>query len=751
MSAWEYVSLVIIVISYFIFVNNLEACLLAETPKNCYYFCYHFQRSTSILGIFPYSLVTCITTQVLVFVKFVILYNGYVLYDVSVDTQEVAGSNPAALTTIPINLSINMSEVQINFPDGSTKSFTKGTSVGDILKASGIMQDVVGALVDGSLVDFWHEVEHDASFEPVVFGSDQGLHLIRHTAAHIMAEAVQAIFPEAKVTIGPVIDNGFYYDFDFPRGFTPEDLEQIEKKMQEIVKEKKPLVRRKVSREDAIKTFGDMGESYKVEIIEDLPPDEMITIYDQDGWYDLCRGPHAQSTGTVKAFKLLSIAGAYWRGDEHNPMLQRIYGTAFWNKKELKDYIAKLEEAKKRDHRRLGRELDLFSIQEDIGPGLVLWHPKGAKIRRIIEDFWKTQHDRFGYELLYTPHIAKLDLWKTSGHVDFYKENMYSPMEVENSEYQIKPMNCPFHIMIYKSGIRSYRDLPLRWAEVGTVYRYERSGVLHGLLRVRGFSQDDAHIFCRPDQIEQEVLGVLDLTVYFLQTFGFDDYEIYLSTRPEKFVGTEDVWEKATEALRNALNKKGLPYEMDEGGGAFYGPKIDLKIKDVLGRAWQCSTVQVDFNLPDRFDMSFIGEDNSRHQPIMIHRAVFGSIERFFGILIEHYGGAFPLWLSPAQVRIATIADDQITYADSVYDELVYNNIRVEKDYRNEKLGFKVREAQMEKIPYLLVIGAKEEEQKLVAPRKLGGTNLDSMSTKEFLDIISVENNPDAWREENKK
>jgi threonyl-tRNA synthetase len=641
-----------------------------------------------------------------------------------------------------------MSEVRIKLPDGIEKTFPKGTSIGEIFRSVGIEDSVIGAKVDGKLADFWFEVESDATVEPVSSNSPSGLDLIRHTAAHVMAEAVQDLFPEAKVTIGPVIENGFYYDFDFPRGFVPEDLEKIESRMKEIAEENKPLIRKKVSRKEALKTFEKDGESYKVEIINDLPPDEQITIYEQGKWYDLCRGPHAPSTGFVKAFKLLSIAGAYWRGDERNPMLQRIYGTAFTNTKDLEDYLKKLEEAKKRDHRRLGKELDLFSIQEEIGPGLVLWHPKGARIRRIIEDFWRKEHESRGYDILFTPHLAKLDLWRTSGHLDFYHENMYSPMEVENSQYQIKPMTCPFHIMIYKSRIRSYRDLPLRWAEIGTVYRYERSGVLHGLLRVRGFSQDDAHIFCRPDQTEEEVRKVLDLTVFFLKTFGFEDYEVYLSTRPEKFVGNVENWDKATEALQNAIKAKGLDYQVDEGGGAFYGPKIDLKIKDVLGRAWQCSTVQVDFNLPQRFEMSFVGDDNRRHTPIMIHRAIFGSFERFFGILIEHYGGAFPLWLSPVQVRVATIGEEQVQYAETVCEALKKNMIRVEKDFRNEKLGFKVREAQLEKIPYLLVIGNKEGETQTVAPRRLGGKNLPSMSVEEFLSLVEKENDPYRWKEE---
>lgn len=640
-----------------------------------------------------------------------------------------------------------MEQVNIHLPDGAERTFPKGTTVGEIINQIGIQNGTVGAKVNGRLVDFWFEIDADADLAPIGAGTEEGLFFIRHTAAHIMAEAVQSLFPDAKVTIGPVIENGFYYDFEYSRGFTPEDLEKIEAKMKEIIDQKKPLTRREVTRESAISLFDEEGENYKVEIVNDLPEGEKITIYDQGEWHDLCRGPHAPSTGYVKAFKLLSTAGAYWRGDERNPMLQRIYGTAFWNNKDLKNYLNKLEEAKKRDHRKLGKELDLFSIQDETGAGLVLWHPKGSRVRRVIEDFWRDQHERYGYELLYTPHIAKIDLWKTSGHLEFYNENMYPRMEVENTEYQIKPMNCPFHIMIYKTAIRSYRDLPLRWAEIGTVYRYERSGVLHGLLRVRGFSQDDAHIFCRPDQIEDEVIGVLDLTLMFLKTFGFDDYEIYLSTRPEKYVGTEDGWDKATEALRRALESKGIEYEVDEGGGAFYGPKIDLKIKDVLGRAWQCSTVQVDFNLPERFDMSFIGEDNNRHRTIMIHRAIFGSMERFFGVLIEHYGGAFPTWLSPVQVRIATIGDEQNQYAEELYQKLKSENIRVEKDVRNEKLGLKVREAQLEKIPYLLVIGKKEMDNGTVAPRKLGGENMSLMTIDEFVNHIAIELNPEKWRE----
>ncbi len=647
-----------------------------------------------------------------------------------------------------------MEKVQIKLPDGEIKTFPKGMTIGQIFRSLGIGDNIIGARANGRLVDFWFEVDLDSTIEPVTLNSTSGLELIRHTAAHVMAEAVQSVFNKdmkpnerIKVTIGPVIENGFYYDFDYSRGFVPEDLEKIEDKMRQIIDEDKPLIRKKVSREEAIRIFENDGETYKVEIINELPYNEQITIYQQGDWYDLCRGPHVPSTGYVKAFKLLSIAGAYWRGDEKNPMLQRIYGTAFSNKRDLDEYLAKIEEAKKRDHRRLGRELDLFSIQDEIGPGLVLWHPKGARIRRVIEDFWRSQHERRGYDILFTPHVAKLDLWKTSGHLDFYQEYMYSSMDIDDIAYQIKPMTCPFHIMIYKSKVRSYRDLPLRWAEIGTVYRYERSGVLHGLLRVRGFSQDDAHIFCRPDQIEGEVLGALDLTIFFLRTFGFDDYEAYLSTRPEKFVGSEEGWERATEALKGALETKGVDYATDEGGGAFYGPKIDLRIKDVLGRAWQCSTIQVDFNLPERFNINFIGDDNSRHAPIMIHRALLGSFERFFGILIEHYGGAFPLWLSPVQVRVASIGEGQISYAQDVYETLKKHDLRVDKDFRNEKLGLKVREAQLEKIPYLLVIGEKEVENKTVTPRKRGGKNLPSMTTEAFLGLIGKENDPHMWRE----
>ena len=637
-------------------------------------------------------------------------------------------------------------DIQVNI-DGEQSNFSSGITVGEVLAELDGDKSVVGAVVDGQIVDFWHRLEGDCDLLPVKSNTEASLGLLRHTTAHILAEAVQSLFPEARVTIGPVIENGFYYDFDFERGFTPEDLENIEAKMLEITKKNRPLVRKSVTREEAVATFSRMKENYKVEIINDLPEGEEITIYDQTDWYDLCRGPHLPSTGLIKAFKLTSSAGAYWRGNENNPMLQRIYGTAFWDKKDLRKYLRDLEEAKKRDHRKLGRELELFSVNDEIGPGLILWHPRGAKVRSVIEDFWKREHVSKGYELLYTPHMAKLDLWRTSGHVDFYSQNMFSCMEVENSDYQVKPMNCPFHILIYKSKTRSYRDLPIRWAEIGTVYRYERSGVLHGLLRVRGFSQDDAHIFCRPDQIREEVSGVLRLTLDFLRTFGFDNYEIFLSTRPEKFVGSEENWERSIDAIEKALSDVGLPYGVDIGGGAFYGPKIDLKIKDVIGRAWQCSTIQVDFNLPERFEMEFVGEDNARHTPIMIHRAIFGSIERFFGILIEHYGGAFPLWLSPEQVRVASVGQNQAEYCEEVCAELRRRGIRVGSDLRNEKLGYKVREAQVMKIPYLLVVGDKEVETGTVAPRKYGGNAMEALPVDDFIEIVAGENDPYRWME----
>ena len=563
------------------------------------------------------------------------------------------------------------------------------------------------------------------------------LETIRHSCAHLMAQAVQELFPGTQVTIGPVIEDGFFYDFSRKDAFVPEDLVKIEKRMKELTAADIPIVRSEISREEAKKKFSDMGETFKVEIIESIDPNEPITIYSQGDWGDLCGGPHVESTKKIKAFKLLHTSSAYWRGDERNPVLQRIYGTAWNTEKELRLYLKRLEEAKKRDHRKLGKELDLFSVSDDIGPGLILWHPKGARIRHLMEEFWKKEHFRHGYEMVISPHAAKIDLWKTSGHTEFYKDNMFSNMDVEGREYVMKPMNCPFHIQIYKTKLRSYRDLPVRFGELGTVYRYERSGVLHGLLRVRGFTQDDAHLFCRPSQIEEEITKVLDLIVFVLQSFGFHEYKIYLSTRPEKYVGSDSGWESATKALETALNNKNLEFEVDPGEGVFYGPKIDIKIKDSLNRYWQVSTVQVDFNLPEKFDITYVEEDGQRRQPIMLHRALMGSLERFFGCLIEHYAGAFPLWLAPVQIILLPITDNHTEYTDKIAEELEESGIRVEKDLRNEKIGFKIREAQLQKIPYMIVLGDKEVETSTLSVRRRRSKETRTLDLKTFLNEVN--------------
>lgn len=564
------------------------------------------------------------------------------------------------------------------------------------------------------------------------------LEKLRHSTAHVMAQAVKRLYPETLVTIGPAIENGFYYDFDREEPFKPEDLQKIENLMHEIVKENFPVVRSELNKEEALKFFEGKGEKYKKELITEIE-DEEVSIYTQGEFADLCRGPHVGSTGDIKSFKLLSVAGSYWRGDENNKMLQRIYGIAFYSRKDLGEYLDRLEEAKKRDHRKLGKELDLFHVDEEIGSGLILWHPKGALVRTIIEDFWRKEHYKNGYQILYSPHIARAHLWETSEHLNFYKENMYSPMDIDGTDYIVKPMNCPFHIKIYNSRLRSYRELPFRWAELGTVYRYEKTGVLHGLLRVRGFTQDDAHIFCRSDQLPEEISKALDFTIFILRSFGFEEYQIYLSTKPDKFVGSEESWEKATTALKGALDKSGMAYEIDAGEGVFYGPKIDVKIKDSLGRAWQCSTIQVDFNLPERFKISYIGEDGQPHQPIMIHRALMGSLERFFGCLIEHFAGAFPTWLAPVQVRILTITDNHIKYAEEISEFLKKDGIRVELDSRNEKVGFKIREAQTSKIPYMLIIGDKEIKDKAVAVRKRKEKKTETMDSEDFLSKLNKE------------
>lgn len=626
-------------------------------------------------------------------------------------------------------------ELVIKLPDGSEKKISYGTPLKELLAKD---SDIIGAKINDTLIDLQTPITEGGTLVPITPKDPEALELLRHSAAHVLAQAVKELFPEAKLAIGPATELGFYYDFDYERSFTPEDLKAIEKRMKKIIKKRLPIVREDIPKEEAIKLFESLGETYKLELLEEIP-DETVSIYRQGDFVDLCRGPHVPHTGWIKAFKLLSVAGAYWRGDEKNPMLWRIYGTAFFDKEALKAYLERLEEAKRRDHRRLGKELELFSIEEDVGPGLILWHPKGALVRKIIEDFWKEEHLKAGYELVITPHIARRHLWKISGHLDFYAENMFAPMQIDEIEYQLKPMNCPFHILIYKSRRRSYRELPIRWCELGTVYRYERSGVLHGLMRVRGFTQDDAHIFCREDQLEEEIFRCLDLTIYFLSVFGFKEYQIFLSTRPEKYVGSEEIWEKAEEALRRALEAKGLPYEIDPGEGVFYGPKIDIKIKDVLDRFWQCSTIQVDFNLPERFEMTYVGEDNRPHRPIMIHRALLGSLERFFGVLIEHYAGAFPVWLAPVQVIILTVTDRHIPFGEVVFERLQKAELRVEKDFRSEKLGYKIREAQLKKIPYMIILGDNEVEKEVITVRTRKGENLPMMEIDEFIAKIQEE------------
>ncbi len=555
---------------------------------------------------------------------------------------------------------------------------------------------------------------------------------LRHSASHVMAEAVHSLFPSVKFGIGPVIEDGFYYDFDLPRSLTPEDLPVIEAKMAEIIAQDLPFTHEEVEKEEARRIFA--YQPYKLELIDEIP-DERMTIYRQGSFIDLCKGPHLSSTGEIVAFKLLSIAGAYWRGDERRPMLQRIYGVAFDTQKELNQHLERLVEAAKRDHRRLGRELDLFSFHEEAGPGLVHWHPKGATVRRIIEDFWVEEHLKRGYEIVYSPHIAKLDIWKKSGHWELYQEHLYSPMDVEGQQYLIKPMNCPAHILMYKTKLRSYRELPIRWAELGTVYRYERSGVLHGLTRVRGFTQDDAHIFCRPDQLEDEVVGVIEFALFMMRTFGFKEYEVLLSTRPEKYAGTVEIWEEATETLDRALKRLALPYEVDPGEGVFYGPKIDIRLRDALGRAWQGPTTQVDFNLPQRFDVTYVGMDGLAHPVVMVHRTVLGSMERFLGCLIEHYAGAFPVWLAPVQAVVIPIADRHVDYALKVEAELKAGGMRAEADVRPERMNLKIREAQLQKTPYMLIVGDKEVESATVSVRLRSGEDLGGQTIAAFKEM----------------
>ena len=626
--------------------------------------------------------------------------------------------------------------IKVTLPDGSEIEIEKGTTGEELAKklSKKLYKKSIAMKIDDKLVDLADPIEKNCKIQFITEDDPEALEILRHSCAHVMAEAVKELFPEAKVTIGPAIENGFYYDFDYERPFTPEDLKKIEKKMAHLIKQNNKFTKRKVSREEAIKFFKDQNEDYKVEIINELPEDEEITLYTQGNFTDLCRGPHIPSTGKIKAFKLLNVAGAYWRGDENNKMLQRIYGTAFFKKEDLEKYLKLLEEAKKRDHRKLGKQLDLFSINEEAGAGFVIWHPRGAMLRMVLEDFEKKEHLKRGYQIVIGPQILKLDLWKKSGHYENYRENMYFT-KIDDQEYGIKPMNCLAHMLIYKSKLRSYRDLPIRYFELGTVYRHEKSGVLHGLLRVRGFTQDDAHILCRPVQLIEEITNIIDFVKYVMGIFGFE-YKMEVSTRPEKSIGTDEDWERATNALFEALKVNNLPYDINEGEGAFYGPKIDVKLTDALGREWQCATIQCDFTLPERFDLTYIGEDGEKHRPVMLHRVILGSLERFIGILIEHYAGAFPVWLAPVQAIVLPVSDKFLNYAKKVYENLKENDIRVELDHRNETLNYKIRDAQTQKIPYMIIVGEKEEKASNISVRKRTREDLGNMEIGKFIDLV---------------
>ncbi|QCQ23592.1 threonine--tRNA ligase [Desulfoglaeba alkanexedens ALDC] len=638
------------------------------------------------------------------------------------------------MTTQPVE---SLETVKIEFPGGERRDFPKGTTVKEVLAAAGGKPDGwVAAKVNGRLVDLAAPITEGAMVEAVRIDSPEGLEILRHSASHVMAQAVKKLFPEAKVAIGPAIENGFYYDFQVDRPFTTEDLEKIEAAMKEIIQARIPFRRRELPREEAIRLFEQRKETYKVELLQELEA-PTVSIYEQGDFVDLCRGPHVPDTGFIKAYKLISVAGAYWRGDERNVMLQRIYGTAFPDGKALKKYLNFLEEAQRRDHRRLGRELDLFSFSDEVGAGMVIYHPKGALLRHILEAFEKREHLKRGYQMVIGPTLLKTELWKRSGHFDNYRENMYFT-EIDNQSYGIKPMNCLAHMLIYKSKVRSYRDLPIRYFELGTVHRHEKSGVLHGLLRVRQFTQDDAHILCMPEQLNAEIQAIIDFVIEVMDLFGFS-YEMEVSTRPEKSIGTEEDWERATRALIGALEGKGLPYTICHGEGAFYGPKIDVKLKDALERRWQCATIQCDFTLPERFDLTYVGADGERHRPVMLHRVILGALERFIGVLIEHYAGAFPSWLAPVQAVVVTVTDRQLEFARNVHAELRALGVRVELDERNEKLGFKIREAQMQKIPYMLVVGDQEVEAGGVRPRRRDGKSLDITTPREFAELLEQE------------
>ena len=631
-----------------------------------------------------------------------------------------------------------MADVKIILPDGSAKEYAAGTTLGEAVKqlSNSLAKKVLAANVNGELTDLREELVDGSEVAFLTFEEDGGKHTLRHTASHILAQAVKRLWPEAKLAIGPAIDKGFYYDIDMEHTLTPEDLGKIEKEMSRIVKENLPITKSVMSRQEAIEFFKSKNEDYKVELIEDLPEDAVISCYAQGDFIDLCAGPHVASTGKVKAFKLQSIAGAYWRGDEKNKMLQRIYGTAFEKKEELDAYLHLLEEAAKRDHRKLGKELGLFVIKEE-GPGFPFFLPKGMALRNELENFWREVHHDFDYEEIRTPIILSKKLWETSGHWDHYRENMYTTI-IDDEEYAIKPMNCPGGILVYQNEMHSYRDFPLRYAELGLVHRHELSGALHGLFRVRAFTQDDAHVFMLPDQMQTELMKVIELFDRIYSQFGLK-YHVELSTKPDNAMGDDAIWEQATEALRNAIEAKGIPYVINPGDGAFYGPKLDYHIEDSLGRTWQCGTIQLDMNLPERFQIEYIGEDGQKHRPIMIHRACFGSMERFIGILTEHYAGAFPTWMAPVQVKILPISEKHVEYANELAKQMHRDYVRVEVDDRSEKIGYKIRQAQMAKVPYMLVVGDKEVEEGTVNVRKHGGDELGSVPFDEFFNSIKIE------------
>ncbi|NLM96868.1 MAG: threonine--tRNA ligase [Halanaerobiaceae bacterium] len=630
-----------------------------------------------------------------------------------------------------------MSKISVKLPDGSIKEYDSGITVEEIAYSigKGLGRAAVAGKVDGELVDLGTRIEKDVELSIITLDSKEGLEIYRHTAAHIMAQAVMRIYGDVKLAIGPAIEDGFYYDFDLEERFSQEDFDKIEEEMQKIIKEDLPVRRELMKKEEAIEFMREKGENYKVELIEEME-DEYVSFYHQGEFSDLCRGPHLPSTGRVKAFKLLSVAGAYWRGDENNKMLQRIYATAFPGRAELEDYLKRIEEAKKRDHRKLGKELDLFSLHDE-GRGFPFFHPKGMVIRNQLIDFWKEEHRKAGYQEILTPVILNRSLWERSGHWEHYRDNMYFT-DIDNETHAIKPMNCPGGILVYKSKLRSYRDLPIRMGELGLVHRHEKSGTLHGLMRVRNFTQDDAHIYCLPSQIVDELTGVIKLVDTIYSAFGFK-YKVELSTKPEKAMGSDEMWDMATEALREAIEKNNLEYEINEGDGAFYGPKIDFHLEDSLGRMWQCGTIQLDFQMPERFDMVYIGQDGEEHRPVMIHRAIYGSLERFIGILIEHYAGAFPVWLAPVQAAIIPVSDDQLDYARKIKKYLEEDKIRTELDDSQEKVGYKIRQAQLQQIPYMLIVGSREEDENTVSVRERRKGDLGSQKLDEFKEMIIKE------------